>query len=177
MKDWAEHLGVRHYVVPVSQHPLSLYKLVRDKDVPSFYVSYSMTHSDDDIRREINGTIKRLAGYGLVIDPQAIEIGGNFDVFQAHDLKQVKALLNGYYKVGDFENYHIAKELFADLRPSHACTVHKSQGSTYKTVYIDLGDIGSCYEANAVARMLNTAISRASERLVLFGELPLKYRS
>jgi hypothetical protein len=78
-EDWAEHLGVRHYVIPVSQHPLSLYKLVRDKDVPSFYVSYSMTHSDDEIRREINGTIKRLAGYGLVIDPQAIEIGGNFD--------------------------------------------------------------------------------------------------
>ena len=122
-------------------------------------------------------TIARTDSVEMGIDGNWLEIGGNFDVFQAHDLKQVKALLNGYYKVGDFENYHIAKELFADLRPSHACTVHKSQGSTYKTVYIDLGDIGSCYEANAVARMLNTAISRASERLVLFGELPLKYRS
>jgi ATP-dependent exoDNAse (exonuclease V) alpha subunit len=122
-------------------------------------------------------TIARTDSQEMGIDGNWLEINGKFDVFQPHDWKEVKVLLKGYYKMRDFENYHIAKELFADLRPSHACTVHKSQGSTYKTVYIDLGDIGSCYEANAVARMLNTAISRASERLVLFGELPLKYRS
>ena len=111
------------------------------------------------------------------VDGNWLTINDNYDVFQPHDWKAVKALMKGYYKQRDYENYNIAKELFADLRPSHSCTVHKSQGSTYKKVCIDLSDIGSCFEANTVARMLNTAISRASEQLILFGELPLKYKS
>lgn len=76
-EDWARYLGVPHYVVPVSQHPLSLYKLVRDPDMPSFYVSYSMTHAEEAVRKEINRCIRKLTFYGLVIDPQAIEIGSN----------------------------------------------------------------------------------------------------
>jgi hypothetical protein len=78
-EDWAEHLGVRHYVIPVGQHPQSLYNLVRYPDVPSFYVSYSMTHSEEAERQEINLVIDRLGDYGLVLDPQAIEIGNTFD--------------------------------------------------------------------------------------------------
>jgi len=73
-EDWAKAMGIRHYVIPVNQHPLSLYKLVRHASVPSFYVSYSMTHADESIRSVINSTVKRLCGFGLVIDPQAIEI-------------------------------------------------------------------------------------------------------
>ena len=76
-EDWADYLDVPHYVIPVSQHPLSLYKLVRDPGVPSFYVSYSMTHAEESVRSQINQCIKRLTNYGLVIDPQAIEIGSN----------------------------------------------------------------------------------------------------
>jgi hypothetical protein len=78
-EDWAEHMGVRHYVVPVGQHPQSLYKLIKHEKVPSFYVSYSMTHSDDVARQEINTVIERLESYGLIMDPQAIEIGNDFD--------------------------------------------------------------------------------------------------
>lgn len=78
-EDWAEYMGIRHYVIPVGQHPDSLYKLVRYPEVPSFYVSYSMTHSEPQIRKEINGVIERLCDYGLVLDPQAIEIGHDFE--------------------------------------------------------------------------------------------------
>jgi hypothetical protein len=78
-EDWAEFLGVRHYVIPVGQHPEVLYKLVRYPRVPSFYVSYSMTHSDGQARQEIDRVIERLSQYGLVIDPQAIEIGRRFE--------------------------------------------------------------------------------------------------
>ena len=74
-EDWAQHLGVRHYVIPVKQHPLSLYKLVKYGVVPSWYVSYSMTHADTKMRAQVNSIIKRLCEYGLVIDPQCIEIG------------------------------------------------------------------------------------------------------
>ena len=88
-EDWANYLDVPHYVIPVNQHPLSLYKLVRDSKVPSFYVSYSMTHAETAIRSEINKCIKRLTNYGLVIDPQAIEIGSNVE--DAHEKEAVYA--------------------------------------------------------------------------------------
>ncbi len=78
-EDWAKQMGVRHYIIPTGQDPMSLYKLVRCSDVPSFYVSYSMTHADEPVRREIDMVIKRLSKYGLVLDPQAIEIGFNYD--------------------------------------------------------------------------------------------------
>lgn len=78
-EDWAKFLKVRHFVIPIGQGAESLYKLVRHQNIPSFYVSYSMTHSDPAIRKEVNKTIDQLNDYGLVIDPQAIEIGENYE--------------------------------------------------------------------------------------------------
>lgn len=78
-EDWASYMGVRHYVIPTGQDPRSVSKLVKFKNVSSFYASYSMTHCDKEARDEINNVIKRLSKYGLVLDPQAIEIGFNYD--------------------------------------------------------------------------------------------------
>ncbi len=78
-EDWAEFMGIRHYVIPTGQDPRSLYKLVKHEAVPSFYISYSMTHADEDARKEINKIRDRLSKYGLVLDPQAIEIGVDYD--------------------------------------------------------------------------------------------------
>lgn len=104
-----------------------------------------------------------------------LQIDGDYEVFQARDMKAVKNLMQAYYKAREYSEYHIAKELFVDLRPTHSCTVHKSQGRTYKTAYLNLDDIGDCPSPNAVARMLNTGLTRAAERLVIYGILPKKY--
>jgi len=78
-EDWADFMGVRHYVIPTGQDPRSLFKLVKYGNVPSFYISYSMTHSDEAARREVDKVRDRLSKYGLVLDPQAIEIGFDCD--------------------------------------------------------------------------------------------------
>lgn len=51
---------------------------------------------------------------------------------------------------------------------SHAMTVHKSQGSTYKTVYLDTQDIGIASEIDYLQylKLLYVAISRASKYVV-----------
>lgn len=67
-------------------------------------------------------------------------------------------------------HYHLA-ENYPDLRPRDASTVHKAQGSTYDVTFVDLTDISTCTNNDQVARMLYVAVSRARERLVLFGEL------
>jgi energy-coupling factor transporter ATP-binding protein EcfA2 len=68
------------------------------------------------------------------------------------------------------------KEGWLDLRPPFASTVHKAQGATYETVFIDLADIGRCNQWSDVARMMYVAISRASKQVYFYGELPKKYR-
>jgi len=97
-------------------------------------------------------------------------------VFQPDDLKAATAVIRGYAKAKDWTSYFEAKDFYADLRPLHASTVHKSQGSTFHTAFVDLDDIGRCNQPMDVARMLNVATTRASHRVVFYGELPDKYR-
>lgn len=49
----------------------------------------------------------------------------------------------------------------------HAMTVHKSQGSTYDTVYLDMVDLGRCADSNykMYLKLLYVAISRAAKQV------------
>lgn len=116
----------------------------------------------------------------LDIPGNMIGLDNERPVFLPHSQKAVnvllKALAQEAKKKGDWTNYYDIKERWADLRPLSACTVHKSQGSTYHTAYIDLDDIGSCYDRLEFARMMYVAISRASHRVVFYGQLPYRFR-
>ena len=63
------------------------------------------------------------------------------------------------------------KNHWVDLRPLYACTVNKSQGSTYGKVYIDLKDFSYCRDQDLLARMLYVAISRAKTEVIFTGDL------
>lgn len=78
-------------------------------------------------------------------------------------------------KAKDWPRYFQLKGDFVDLRDKAACTVYKSQGSTYDHVFVDLGNIGTSYDPKQVARMLFVALSRAKSKVYLFGNLPGKY--
>jgi ATP-dependent exoDNAse (exonuclease V) alpha subunit len=59
------------------------------------------------------------------------------------------------------------EELFADIKYNHAITVHKSQGSTYKTSIINVGNILFNKNAEERQRLLYTAVTRASDLVIL----------
>ena len=63
------------------------------------------------------------------------------------------------------------EEQWVDLRAAYACTVDKSQGSTFDRVYVDLSDISKCNIANQMARMLYVGCSRPRTQLFLTGDL------
>lgn len=65
-----------------------------------------------------------------------------------------------------FRDKFLYEEAFADLRVNYAQTVHKSQGSTYKTCYYDM--TGSSPRTDLGRKLLYTGVTRASEKLVLF---------
>lgn len=56
---------------------------------------------------------------------------------------------------------------FANVNYGYSTTVHKSQGSTYYNVYIDMDDILKNKAINEMKRCLYTAITRASNNIYL----------
>ncbi|MGY5876078.1 MAG: hypothetical protein RTU30_10055 [Candidatus Thorarchaeota archaeon] len=90
--EWASHLtgkNVRHFVlgteIPSYQDSKvyvrdvdNMVKLVTEKELPTFYASYSMTVATDEVRSEINNLIWQLRNYGAVFDPASIELGLDF---------------------------------------------------------------------------------------------------
>jgi hypothetical protein len=89
--EWASHItgkNVKHIVLGIETPSYkdrkkyirdvdNLLKLVTQKDVPTYYASYSMTVATEVIRKKINSLIWELRSYGVVIDPASIELGSN----------------------------------------------------------------------------------------------------
>lgn len=96
-------------------------------------------------------------------------------VFQPKDWKAARRLQAQLAKAKDWGSFYGIKNEWADLRPVHAQTVHKSQGSTYQKVFIDVDDIARNNKWYEVARLMYVAITRASLEVHLFGNLPDRY--
>jgi hypothetical protein len=105
-EDWAEWASyitgkkVRHFVlgteIPCYQDQCvyvkdvdNMTKLVTEKELPTFYTSYSMTVATDEVRDKINNMIWRLRNYGAVMDPASIELGPEM-------IKKEKAVVFAY---------------------------------------------------------------------------------
>ena len=84
-------------------------------------------------------------------------------------------LIKYFSKTKNWDRYFYMKNTFPDLRQPDASTVHKSQGSSYDTVFIDMSNISTCHNSTQVARMLYVAFSRARSRIILYGQLSPKY--
>lgn len=98
--------------------------------------------------------------------------GSAVSAFVPKDWHEARAAAKHYAKHKDWPMYFYIQETFADLRPIHAQTVHKSQGSTYQEVFIDVSDIGTNTKWYEIARLMYVATSRASQRVYLYGDLP-----
>lgn len=67
----------------------------------------------------------------------------------------------------DWDAYFKLKETFIDLRHAEALTIHKSQGSTFDTVFVDIGSLAVCRNPNERRRLLYVACSRARNKLYM----------
>lgn len=61
------------------------------------------------------------------------------------------------------------KNLFTKIKVSHAMTSHKSQGSTFESVYVDVQDINRNWDNMEKLRSLYVAVTRCSRRLNFYG--------
>ncbi len=81
-------------------------------------------------------------------------------------LKQVNALCRG--NMVDWRLFYQLKESVLDYKYNHACSIHKSQGSTYNKVIINVGNINMNKNVAEKKRLFYTAITRASELVILY---------
>lgn len=69
----------------------------------------------------------------------------------------------------------ITQDQWVDLRPTYACTINKSQGSTFNTGFLDLNDIcNKVRTGNQLARALYVGVSRFRDRVIFTGDIHIK---
>lgn len=90
---------------------------------------------------------------------------GQFITFKDNSLLQKRVAAAAADK--NWNEYFRLKEVYIDLRHAEALTIHKSQGSTFDTVFVDLGSLASCRNPNDRRRLLYVACSRARKQLYL----------
>ena len=66
---------------------------------------------------------------------------------------------------GQYQPFYGLKSYYADLRPPYAITAHKSQGSTFENVFVDLKDIYSNRNQGVADKCYYVAITRASRKV------------
>jgi hypothetical protein len=125
------------------------------------------------------------------VEDMAIETGVFLQVRKATLATRLKGIFTGvplpvdrthyaqlvryYQQRKNWNRYFYLKNTFPDLRQRDAATVHKAQGSTYDTVYIDAGNLSTCHQPNPAARLLYVGASRARTRVAFYGVLAEKY--
>tara|TARA_R110000850_G_scaffold233967_1_gene358809 strand:- start:13187 stop:14581 length:1395 start_codon:yes stop_codon:yes gene_type:complete len=103
--------------------------------------------------------------------------GSQFTLPVCLNTSHLDYVLKHYSSRKNWRDFYDLRNSFLDIRDKAACTVYKSQGSTYDTVFVDIGNIGTSFDAQQVARMLYVAVSRARTRVCFYGQLPARYHS
>jgi ATP-dependent exoDNAse (exonuclease V) alpha subunit len=100
-----------------------------------------------------------------------IESKGNIGYAYACNDPRLDLVRKAFAKKNDTSKLKQLEDWLIDLRPLYACTINKSQGSTYNRVFLDLNDVDKCRNKNQVHRMLYVGFSRASEQVIITGDI------
>lgn len=98
-------------------------------------------------------------------------LDGSVTLFMPNSLEDRNARIKRAKAEEDVYLLEAIDRSWVDLRAAYACTVNKSQGSTFDKVFIDLDDIARCNSGDQIARMLYVAVSRARHHVIFTGDL------
>jgi energy-coupling factor transporter ATP-binding protein EcfA2 len=119
----------------------------------------------DKITQKMYDTVE---GYMVELDHRHVG-------FMPTNYADAKKLMRKFASEKNWKAYFEVKETWLDLRAVYSSSIHKSQGSTYETVFLDLPDIGKNWDATDVARLMYVGVTRASKQVICYGYLPDKY--
>lgn len=153
-------------------------KLLKRKKVFSYLeqTQYGKEDIYSEIELEyysINPTEKKLTIPGTWEYSGEVDIQDDILVIHENSEKALTELnkkMNAFASRGllPWVEYYKFFEQFAQIKYNHALTVHKSQGSTFKQTIVNIKNINFNQEAEERERLLYTAITRASDLLILY---------
>ena len=113
-------------------------------------------------------------------------VQNNLELFVATDYGEAQSVIKQFYKTAmdtqraykageasdsdrraRWREYFKVRSMYADLRAPLASTVHKAQGSTFRTVFIDSRDILRCGNELTRARLIYTGLTRGSHNVFI----------
>ena len=122
-------------------------------------------HPDSEKKyNEINEEIEKLIIKTKSVSYELINQSNEKDNMKKCDIQsEVEKKINKLYK--EYQSNIV--DCFAQLNYGYCITVHKSQGSTFKNVFIDMNDILDNNNQNETSKCLYTSITRSSQTLNL----------
>lgn len=100
-----------------------------------------------------------------------VKLDNRDGIFMPLSREEVMSRIKRAKAEGDHALVARIETTWIDLRAAYACTINKSQGSTFDKVFIDLDDVSRCNSGDQIARMLYVAVSRARTNVYLTGDL------
>jgi len=130
------------------------------------YRIWLLTNGNDDIIMCIHeSSIDRHQKDLEQIKLMLLKIKRHIDKKCKHDISFMNSVLA---RLWDFYYFQFVDQ-FADIIYGYAITTHKSQGSTYKNVYVEMSDIISNNPNDKNSHQcLYTAVTRASDKIKIF---------
>lgn len=116
--------------------------------------------------------ITSISDYEIVEDVvgRYYTLDGHITLFMPNSLAERNARIKRAKAEDELALLSAIDTSWVDLRAAYACTINKSQGSTFDRVFIDLDDIARCNSGDQIARMLYVGISRARDQVILTGD-------
>lgn len=83
-----------------------------------------------------------------------------------------KEMWRDYYQVLEYLNLVVkGNALLHRLQYAHALTIHQSQGSTFKHVFVDQSNVWGCRQPKTRNQLLYVSTTRASEHLTIYSKV------
>ena len=98
-------------------------------------------------------------------------VDGDLCFFMPASLEEKNARIRKAKAENDMAVVAHIETQWIDLRACFSCTINKSQGSTFDSVFVDLDDVRRCNSGEQMARMLYVAVSRARNHVYLTGDI------
>jgi len=92
-----------------------------------------------------------------------------FRILARSEEKRYQSMLKDYCQRKNWDGYWGLKRAFHPLQYAYALTVHRSQGSTFNRVFLDLPNLLRNSNPKEKQQLLYTAVTRASEQLAILG--------
>lgn len=137
-------------------------EVVKVKDLVKETITLPLTIKDqlkEKVTEEVKFVVYRINKDILVLADDSMPMFKRYAAVMNKNCKE---------KLLSFEKRNAFIDIFAKIKYNHALTVHKSQGSTYKTVALNVKDISFNPNEKEKQRLFYTGITRASDLLILY---------